>query len=340
MSVAQIDADETLEPSLQTLIDQKTLRWIFVGGKGGVGKTTTSCSLAIQMAKARKSVLLISTDPAHNLSDAFSQKFGKDARLVNGFTNLSAMEIDPNGSISEMISAGGDDAQDAMAGMGGLGGMMQDLAFSIPGVDEAMSFAEVLKQVKSLSYEVIIFDTAPTGHTLRFLQFPTTLEKGLEKISQLSQQFGPMLNGILGARGGLPGGQSLDDLISKMETLRATIAEVNQQFKNPDMTTFVCVCIAEFLSLYETERMIQELTNYHIDTHCIVVNQLLFPEQGKDCKHCSARRAMQKKYLDQYHELYDDFNIVQMPLLTEEVRGVEKLKSFSEMLITPYVPPA
>ncbi|MCJ1475107.1 Golgi to ER traffic- protein [Lambiella insularis] len=339
MSTAVVDAD-TPEPSLQTILDQKTLRWIFVGGKGGVGKTTTSCSLAIQLARVRKSVLLISTDPAHNLSDAFSQKFGKEARLIDGFTNLSAMEIDPNGSIQDLLKEGGEGAEEAMAGMGGMGGMMQDLAFSIPGVDEAMSFAEVLKQVKSLSYETIIFDTAPTGHTVRFLQFPTVLEKALAKLSQLSTQFGPMLNSVIGARGGLPGGQNLDDLLQKMESLRETIGEVNTQFKNPDMTTFVCVCIPEFLSLYETERLIQELASYEIDTHCIVVNQLLFPKKSNDCEQCNARRKMQKKYLEQIDELYDEFNVVKMPLLVEEVRGKAKLESFSEMLIHPYVPPA
>lgn len=202
----------------------------------------------------------------------------------------------------------------------------------IPGVDEAMSFAEVLKQVKSLSYEVIIFDTAPTGHTLRFLQFPTVLEKALAKLSQLSTQFGPMLNSVLGARGGLPGGQNLDDMLQKMEELRETIGEVNTQFKNPDMTTFVCVCIAEFLSLYETERMIQELTSYQIDTHCIVVNQLLFPKAENHCEQCNARRKMQKKYLEQIEELYEEFNVVKMPLLTEEVRGKDKLVRYVDVM--------
>ncbi|EJP70266.1 hypothetical protein ACQRIT_006703 [Beauveria bassiana] len=339
MSSAVISADEALEPSLQSLLDQRSLRWIFVGGKGGVGKTTTSCSLAIQLAKVRRSVLLISTDPAHNLSDAFSQKFGKEARLVNGFDNLSAMEIDPNGSMQDLL-AGQAEQDDVNAMGGGMGGMMQDLAFAIPGIDEAMSFAEVLKQVKSLSYETIVFDTAPTGHTLRFLQFPSVLEKALAKVSQLSSQYGPLLNGFLGAGGQLPNGQNLNDMMEKLESLRETIAEVNTQFKDADLTTFVCVCIAEFLSLYETERMIQELTGYGIDTHSIVVNQLLFPKAGSACDQCNARRKMQTKYLDQYEELYaEDFNVVKMPLLVEEVRGKDKLEKFSEMLVHPYVPP-
>ncbi|CAG8455575.1 12697_t:CDS:2 [Rhizophagus irregularis] len=296
---------EKLEPTLQNVLDQKSLHWIFVGGKGGVGKTTTSCSLAVQLSKVRDSVLLISTDPAHNLSDAFGQKFSKEATLVEGFTNLYAMEIDPTSSIQEMLDQCG----------GAMGAMMQDLAFAIPGVDEAMGFAEVMKQVKTMEYSVIIFDTAPTGHTLRFLSFPSVLEKALAKISQLSGRFGPMFQQMSGMMG-LNANQ--EDMFGKLEGMRAIITEVNNQFKDPEKTTFICVCISEFLSLYETERMIQELTTYQIDTHNIV---------------------MQRKYLDQIYDLYEDFHIVLMPLLTKEIRGTQDIKEFSEMLVKPYVPP-
>ena len=121
--------------------------------------------------------------------------------------------------------------------------------------------------------------------------------------------------------------------------MKLTVTKVNNQMKDPSKTTFVAVCIPEFLSLYETERLVVELAKYEIDIHNIVINQIVFPSNNDysslddQCKMCVSRYKMQKKYIDQIYELYDDFHIVPMPLQEEEVRGIEKLKVFCELLL-------
>ncbi len=100
-----------------------------------------------------------------------------------------------------------------------------------------------------------------------------------------------MIQQMSGLMGGGAEGANQEDMFAKLESMRSVIQEVNAQFQNPDKTTFVCVCISEFLSLYETERMIQELTSYHIDTHNIIVNQLLFPKDNSNCEQvCHSRK--------------------------------------------------
>ncbi|KAL8172506.1 hypothetical protein V2J09_024310 [Rumex salicifolius] len=311
------------EGSVQNILDQETLKWVFVGGKGGVGKTTCSSILAILLARVRASVLIISTDPAHNLSDAFQQRFTKAPTLVNGFTNLYAMEVDPSLDNDELPGADGADS------------FVSELANAIPGIDEAMSFAEMLKLVQSMDYSVIVFDTAPTGHTLRLLQFPSTLEKGLAKLMSVKNKFGGLL-GQMTRLFGVEDEFGEDAILGRLEGMKDVIEKVNRQFKDPDMTTFVCVCIPEFLSLYETERLVQELTKFEIDTRNIIINQVLFEDEDVDSKLLKARMKMQQKYVDQFYVLYDDFHITKLPLLQDEVCGVAALKSFSQCFITPY----
>ena len=335
--------------NLANIIDSPTLKWVFVGGKGGVGKTSVSSSLAVLLAQKRPKVLIISTDPAHNLSDAFNQKMNFKPTLINGFNNLYGLEINPkeikdeDDNLSDMLGINLDEETQ---------NIFEDLKNSIPGIDEALAIGLLLQMIDKMDYSMVVFDTAPTGHTLRMLNFPKILEEATQKISQLKEKMGPM-SGFLGQAFG----DGFKNIMEMTEVFKVQADKIKKDFTNVEHTTFIAVCIPEFLSMYETERMIQELIKDEIDCRNIVINQVIFinkENENTECDMCQARFNLQKKYIKQIRQLYgeeqdeDDDEDIDMnngnnnkkyfisilPLQEEEIRGINLLKNFAKFLIS------
>ena len=335
--------------NLSNIINSPTLKWVFVGGKGGVGKTSVSSSLAVLLAQKRSKILIISTDPAHNLSDAFNQKMSFQPTLINGFQNLYGIEINPkdlkdeDDNLSEMLGINLDEETK---------NIFEDLKNSIPGIDECLAMGLLLQMIDKMDYSMVIFDTAPTGHTLRMLNFPKMLEEATQKFVQLKEKMAP-LSGFLGSALG----DGFKNMIETFDVFKVQAEKIQKDFTNMEHTSFIAVCIPEFLSMYETERMIQELNKDQIDCRNIVINQVLFvnkENENMQCDMCQARFKMQKKYIKQIRELYgeehndedDDedidmnnnnnkkFFISILPLQEEEIRGIELLKNFGKFLIS------
>lgn len=339
---------EEYPPTLQNILDEDSLRWIFVGGKGGVGKTSVSCALAVLLSERTEGrVLLVSTDPAHNLSDAFDQSFSSSPKEVEGIPRLDVMEVSPN--VEDILAQfqNGDpsfhipDSSDFGNIRNRIRDMFSDMISSIPGIDEAISFSHIVRFIRSKHYKVVVFDTAPTGHTLRLLSFPSVLDNGLNWLSSVQEQYGPLLqsaatmmqNSQFSGNFNFSPTEMENSMKQRLQELKATIETVQEQFRDPSCTTFICVTIAEALSIYETERLVQQLASYEMDCRNIVINQLFDPQEEHKREMLFLRAKMQQKYLDQVDELYSSETcVVKAPLLPEELCGLKHLENFANLL--------
>ncbi|WP_313692737.1 ArsA family ATPase [Halorarum halobium] len=300
--VVQGDTDRALDVAPGAAADAP--EYVLYGGKGGVGKTTCAAATALASAAGGTATLVVSTDPAHSLSDTLGVDIPARPSRVREDVPLYAAEIDPDEAMEAGLfggeagtaagangengpadgSAGGaGTGPDAAAGenpLGGLGGMgeaLEDgpmgamLGGTMPGADEAAAMRQLLEHLDDPQFDRVVVDTAPTGHTLRLLQLPELLDSMVGRLMKLRQQFGGMMDGLKGMFGmgeGGPEEPDLDELKDRIERLRSVL-------RDPTRTDFRVVMVPEEMSVLESERLVERLDEFEIPVGTLVVNRVM-----------------------------------------------------------------
>ncbi|WXG43041.1 MAG: TRC40/GET3/ArsA family transport-energizing ATPase [Promethearchaeati archaeon SRVP18_Atabeyarchaeia-1] len=313
--------------TLETLVDSGK-RFLLFGGKGGVGKTSCAAATSVWAANRGYDVLAISTDPAHSLGVIFNQKIGPEVKAIKGVKNLSGLEIDPKVAYGQLQ---GELSKTGKQDLSSLGiDSMSDLDVGAPpGADEALAFAKVLEYIEKPDHDLIVFDTAPTGHTLRLLSLPDVLNSWLGKMIKLRFTMGKIWGGLKSLVG--RGAEEKDDSMKALERMKGTVEKARAELSNKDRTSFVPVMIPEAMAVEQTEMLLTALYEFEIPVSHLIVN-MIFPEDVS-CKFCEARKKMQDRHLVEIRRLYSDqFRLTELPLLEAEVRGLDEIKHLSKYL--------
>ncbi|MFW9944368.1 MAG: ArsA family ATPase [Candidatus Sifarchaeia archaeon] len=314
--------------TIKDIVFNDNIKFILSGGKGGVGKTSCAGAMAVLSARQGLRTLVLSTDPAHSLSDSFDQDLsGGEIVAIKGFDNLWGMEIDTEKGMKEFedtIGSGAAGPEMEMASQ-----LMGDIStMSPPGSDEAMAFGKMLEFLEDSSYDRVIFDTAPTGHTLKLLELPDLLDSWLGRILTLRQRLGSMMAGMRAMFGG---GEREDTSWEMLQNTKEKIRAARLELSDPEKTQFVVVMIPEAMAVFETQRLLGSLKVWNIPADNIIVNQLV--PGNPDCVFCSKRREMQQTNLVDIRELYSDLDLTEVPLFDSEIRGIEGLEDLGRILI-------
>ena len=287
---------------------------VFFGGKGGVGKTTVSSAYALKCARADIDTLIVSTDPAHSTSDVFDQDFTDEPAAVEGVSNLDAMEIDPEAEterhLMETKRALSDQVSPAMVNEVD---RQIEMAHQTPGAYEAAlmdRFIDVMRN--SDNYDRVVFDTSPTGGTLRLLSLPDMLEGWIDRYERAAI-------GNEEPRRVMDGDPILDRLTTRKErfefageTLRSDAA-------------FFLVANPDELSIRETQRAIEELRSYDLEIRGLAVNRLTPKpdpdENGRGARFLRDRVATERERLAELHETLDPPVVAEIETRVSEVKG-------------------
>jgi len=316
-------------------------RLLLFGGKGGVGKTTTSSATAVWLADAGLKVLLVSSDPAHSTSDSLDVELGPVPVEVEGVPGLYGLEMDPEAKLSNLLPKVGEAMNNmgsgGMGGFGGLGMMLDPSAkdeladvksdiktadMILPGLDEALAFDELLKHMENPTWDVVVFDTAPTGHTLRFLSLPELIESWSGRLLRLMRVSG-------GLRSMLFGRKESDAMKDELERFRRRVLHVRRVLSDPATSSFTLVTIPERMGINETLRAYDSLLEYKLPIGGCLVNRIT-PEF--DHPFLAKRRTQELDRIAELDEKLASVNVGQLELADGEIVGLEALREVGRLL--------
>ena len=317
--------------------DGKMTRYVLYGGKGGVGKTTCAAATAYSLAREGHETLVVSTDPAHSLSDSFDAPVSSEPTEVSD--GLWAVEVDPEEAMEEYREAFEDVPKKLASGIGaglgldaeevgeGMGGLFDD-AMDAPGSNEAAAMYKFMEYMESDRWDYVVFDTAPTGHTLKLLQLPEVMDSMVGRLFRIRSQ----IQGVFGSVAGIFGEEGDEESAGdSLERLKERVESVREKLVDPEQTEFRVVLIPESMAVLETERLIDRLSRFDIPVKTVVINKVM-EDVNEDCEFCRDRWKVQKKNLEDAEKRFQDLEVVRLPLMREEVRGIDALERVGERL--------
>jgi len=309
-------------------IFQEGQKLLMFGGKGGVGKTTCAAAAALYLVQQKKRVLIISTDPAPSLSDSFDQKVGGEVKAIKGVEGLFALEIEGKRVLERWKEKFGPEVYEVISSFLPVDEGILDYLGEAPGIEEEFMLNYILELLESEKYDIVIWDTAPTGHTLRLLSLPSIFIRHLEAAGKLYCSLSAHLDKIRSLTGRKKGKRSVFDIV---ESWKALALKVTDFLKDPLRTQFVAVTIPEAMSVIQTERLLFTFQSFGIKVNNLVVNDIIEATDGS--RFLEERKKMQKIYLEELKNTHGEkMNIIQIPLFPYEVRGIERLREYGSFI--------
>jgi arsenite/tail-anchored protein-transporting ATPase len=304
-------------------LENNDLKLIIFGGKGGVGKTSCAIATALALSENFKT-LLISTDPAHSVSDCLEQQIGFRVMKINNTVNLSAIEVvadealsvfkkEHHGEMKKLFETSTNLDNDDIEEM---------LTLSVPGIDEVMSFKTIIDFIEEGEYDKYVVDTAPTGHALRLVSSPKLLDAWIKVAGKMRWKYRYMITSFSGS-------YHQDEVDVFLLNLKKTVKRIENLLKDNTKCEFIPVCIPEAMAISETERLLSDLSKFGIIPRQIIVNNVMTSEE---CDFCKRRKNSQLKYLQLISEMFNHLNKVEVPVFAEEIKGLGSLDELKLIL--------